>query len=79
MQVHVQGKKEEGEESRADPTNFIKKSKKFHEENQQISLINPTNLQGKNEEGEESRADRCLPVRWRGIDLVKQKGRPEWF
>ena len=35
--------------------------------------------QGKKEEGEESRVDRCLPVRWMGIDLVKQKGRPEWF
>ena len=35
--------------------------------------------QGKKEEGGESRVDRCLPVRWRGIDLVKQKGRPEWF
>ena len=23
--------------------------------------------------------DRCLPVRWKGIDLVKQKGRQEWF
>ena len=45
-----------------------------------VACIQPTVQQGKKEEeGEESRVDRCLPVRWRGIDLVKQKGRPEWF
>ena len=36
-------------------------------------------VQGKKCEGEETTVDRCLPVRWRGIDLVKQKGKQEWF
>ena len=43
-------------------------------------LVGLTCLQPKVQKPEEERrADRCLPARWRGIELVKQKGRPEWF
>ena len=46
-----------------------------------VACIQPKLMQqgGKLAEGEESRVEGCLPVRWRGIDLVKQKGKQEWF
>ena len=40
-----------------------------------VGLTSKVHQGGKKPEEERS----CLPARWRGIELVKQKGRPEWF
>ena len=58
----------------------VKEAKLTHVTRKLVSSIQPKlHKQGGKVEGEESRVDGCLPVRWRGIDLVKQKGKQEWF
>ena len=62
----------------------VKEAKLTHVTRKLVSSIQPK-LGGQGQgvkvvEGEESsRVEGCLPVRWRGIDLVKQKGKLEWF
>ena len=43
-----------------------------------VRVVKLDNKEEEEEMGDRGR-DRCLPVRWKGIDLVKQKGRQEWF